>query len=185
MGRDRGKRDPIACLYPSFHDLDFATSRIGATKVWLKEFTDRSQWEWELVPETDDLPEDVLLTVLGSRKPIMFVEGEKGGLDHTLLSCIYRDWTIVPRGGCEHVIGATKAFSSLRGHHNLTCCGIIDRDYRTENDITELKKNNVHTLTTHEIENMLLEKGVLRAVASTLQAGPRTKLSDRVRELDY
>jgi hypothetical protein len=156
------------CLFVYFtHDLDFATTRTGATKVWLKKYLP-TVWEWELVPETEDLPEDVLLTVLGSRKPVMFVEGDKGGIDHTLLGAIYRDWTIVPRGGCEQVISATKAFSSLRVHHNLACCGIIDRHYRTECDIAELRKSNVYTLATHEIENMLLEKGVLRAIASHL-----------------
>ena len=58
------------------HDLGFAASRRGATKIWLREYDD-DKWEWEAVPETDVLPEPLLLEVMGSRRPVRFVEGQK------------------------------------------------------------------------------------------------------------
>lgn len=49
------------------HDIDFAASRVGSRKIWLKSY-DGSQWNWAEVPEAEDLPESVLLEILGSRK---------------------------------------------------------------------------------------------------------------------
>ena len=46
-----------------------------ADKIWIKEF-DGEHWELEKLDSTE-LPEDLLLNVLGSRKNILFVEGEK------------------------------------------------------------------------------------------------------------
>lgn len=64
------------CLFVYLtHDLDFAASRVAATRVCLKGY-DGQQWQWFEVPENEDLPEETLLEILGSRKPIIFVEGE-------------------------------------------------------------------------------------------------------------
>ena len=57
------------------HDLGFAASRRDATKVWLREYTN-DKWDWEEVPESDAFPESLLLEVMGSRRPVLFVKGD-------------------------------------------------------------------------------------------------------------
>ncbi len=70
------------------HDLDFASGRTGAPKVCLKEFSNE-KYDWYLVPHQEDIPEDVYLEVLGSRKPVLFVEGARGSLDFQIYQIAY------------------------------------------------------------------------------------------------
>jgi hypothetical protein len=156
------------CLFVYLtHDLDFAASRIAAKKVWLKSHS-QSGWDWAVVPESEDIPEDVLLSILGSRKPILFVEGDRSSLDHFIFSYLYPSFTVSPCGSCEQVIQATTSFSALRHLHQLDCRGIIDRDYRTDSEVTYLQGLHVSVLDVAEIENLFLTEGVLRIVASHL-----------------
>ena len=50
------------------HDLDFAASRTNAKKIWAKEFLGEGRWIWEEVPDVDEIPENLVLEIIGSRK---------------------------------------------------------------------------------------------------------------------
>jgi hypothetical protein len=112
------------------HDLEFAASRSGMAKVWVRGYNGGA-WDWRVVPDDTGLPDELLLTVVGSRKPVLFCEGDRSSLDHALYSHAYETWTVIPCGSCESVIHATRTFSSLRGLHHLECQGVIDRDQRS------------------------------------------------------
>lgn len=154
------------CLFVYItHDLDFATSRIGAKKIWVKSY-DGNYWDWDEVPQEEALPERVLLEILGSRKKVIFIESEKGALDYKIYEAVYPEFLIIPYGGCRKVIEATKAMQDnpiLQNH--IEAFGIIDRDYRTENEIDPLMEKNIFTLNVAEIENMLCVPELLRIVA--------------------
>jgi ABC-type dipeptide/oligopeptide/nickel transport system ATPase component len=156
---------PDCLLVYLTHDLAFASSRSNAIKIWLKAF-DGTSWDWRLVPtNSEGLPEELLLAVLGSRKPILFVEGQRGSLDKAVFALIYPDWTIMPREGCDKVIEATKAFRGLRNLHGIECYGIVDRDYRTPEQIADLLTKGVYVLDMQEMDNLLLIEPVLNSVA--------------------
>jgi len=126
------------CLFVYLtHDLDFAASRVSAPKICLREY-DGESWDWYLVPEDDGIPEEILLQILGSRKPILFTEGKEGSLDCFLFSYLYPEFTVVPCGGCEQVIHNTCAFAKLNHLHHLECRGIVDRDHRTDDEVAYL-----------------------------------------------
>ena len=161
--RERGD-----CLFVYItHDLDFAASRVGAVKLWLSAY-ESNTWTWEYVPDAAGLPEEVLFTVLGSRKPVLFVEGDRNSLEQAILARIYPEWAVVPRGGHEAVIAATTAFRALQDRHRFECRGIIDRDFRSDVGVQALGVRGVHVLGVHEIENLLLVEDALRAVARHL-----------------
>lgn len=149
------------------HDLDFATSRVGAPKICLREY-DGEQWDWYLVPEESPIPEDILLQIVGSRKPVLFIEGEKSSLDYLLLSYLYPDFAVVPCGGCSRVIHATRSFASFGDLHHLDCRGLVDRDHRTDDEVASLEAMGISVLEVSEIENLLLHKQVLEYVGSKL-----------------
>ena len=164
------ERERPDCLFVYLtHDLEFAASRTEAKKLWIKSY-DGSKWDWREVPETEGIPEEVFLSVLGSRKPVLFTEGDRGSFDAALFSRIYPEWTIMPRGGCAQVIEATKAFTALKHLHGMECQGIIDRDYRTDEEIATLLAKGIHVLAVQEIENLLLVENVLREIASHANA---------------
>lgn len=180
------------CLFVYLtHDLEFASTRIGAKKIWLKEF-DGTNWEWEVLSqeEATGLPEQLLLEILGSRKPVLFVEGERSSVDHVVFTHLYPEWTVTSCGGCGRVLNVTQSFESLKHLHNLSCRGIIDRDIRSEEEVKYLRDRNVFVLDFAEVENLFLLEGVLRIAAAELlvnadeviQAAKKLVLSELAKE---
>ena len=84
------------------HDTQFASMHGNAEKIWIKEF-DGTNWKLEII-ESNDLPEELLLDILGSRKPVLFVEGERNSYDTQLYSALYPEYYIVPCGSCTQVV---------------------------------------------------------------------------------
>lgn len=149
------------------HDLEFAASRKDATKIWVKSYQGDSTWEYSILDSNDDIPDRLYFEVLGSRKPVLFVEGEKGSYDSHLYSYIYDGYNVIPCGNCYNVIAMTKAFNNekVRTLHNNSIFGIVDRDYMTREEINGVENNNIKVLSIAEIENLYLLEGVVRAVA--------------------
>jgi hypothetical protein len=152
------------------HDLDFAATRAGAVKIWLKTF-DGNEWDWHVVTDYANEPvvsEQLLLTILGSRKPVLFIEGDQSSIDYVVYRNMYPAFTVVPCGSCEHVIHATRSFAALKHLHNLECRGIIDRDHRSDEEAARLCGLGVYVLTAAEVENLLITEEVLLIAAAKL-----------------
>lgn len=155
------------------HDIEFAASRVGSRKIWIKSY-DGSRWIWDEVPEAEDLPESILLEILGSRKKVLFVEGEKGSLDYKIYQAIYPGFLIIPRGGCEKVIESTKSMRSNPALHHVNAFGIIDRDYRFNKEINTLRASGIFPLNVAEVENILCVPELLKLVATCLNLDPQS-----------
>jgi ABC-type dipeptide/oligopeptide/nickel transport system ATPase component len=172
---ERTRRD---CLFVYItHDLDFAGSRAGAFKLWVKAFDGKDQWDWEEAPSLDGFPEALQLELLGSRKPILFVEGERGSLDELIYSVVYPTWFIVPRGGCTKVIESVRGFKTNPALHTLRTAGIIDRDFRSEHELVALAADGIHGLAVAEIESLLCIDEFVQAVSETLARNPETDIA--------
>lgn len=159
------------------HDLDFASSRKSAKKIWVKEF-DGTTWDIQLLPEIENVPEALMIEILGNRKNVLFVEGEKGSYDFELYKYIYPNFYVVPCGSCSAVIQNTRAFRSMRDLHNLHIYGIIDHDYRTDCEVESYSNDGIYVLDIAEIENLFCVEGVIRIIAQN-QAYP--DIEDKVK----
>jgi predicted ATPase len=148
------------------HDLDFATSRRGAKKLWIRNYEGNESWIWEEVPEIEEIPENLAIEILGNRKNIIFVEGEIGSLDLTIYQAVFPDYHIIPRGGCEKVIESTKAMRRNGALHHLKAFGIIDRDYRTDDEVEALGQAGIYTINVAEVENLFCIEPLIRIVAA-------------------
>lgn len=148
------------------HDTEFAASHLQSDKIWVKEYKD-NKWNLERITE-HKLPEKLLFDILGSRKDILFVEGESNSYDAKLYAILYPSYYIIPCGSCEQVISRTKAFTNTPSLHHCRVYGIIDRDYRSNEEISQLSKHNVFALEVAEIENLFLTEGVILSVANHL-----------------
>ncbi|MBX3626378.1 MAG: AAA family ATPase [Rhizobacter sp.] len=149
------------------HDLLFAADRQGATKLCVTGYGEGA-FHWFLVPEQQEIPEDVYLEVLGSRKPVLFVEGTNGSHDAAIYRLAFPQFTVKPIGGCSNVVAATKMFRSQRGLHHLQCFGIVDRDYLEEGQIASYERGGVYVPLVAEVENLYLIPDVIQAVAEQL-----------------
>ncbi len=160
------------CLFVYMtHDVDFAVSLQETQKIWLKSY-DGARWEWEKVVEVEGLPEALLVEVLGSRKPVVFVEGENGSYDVSLYRAVLNNFLVIPSGSCTQVIQAVKALSNSEQLHHLEVVGLIDRDRRVEGEISSLKNDGVYTLGVAEVENLFCTPEIIKLVSERLARNP-------------
>ena len=129
------------------HDLEFASSR-KANKYWIKDFQFPSKWEIDPIPE-NDIPDSLLMKILGSRKKILFCEGKKSSLDIQIYEILFPNYTIIPLEGCSNVINYTKAFNKIP--KKSTAIGIVDRDFRTDEQINKFSDENIYVYSVAEI----------------------------------
>lgn len=147
------------------HDIDFAFSRQNALKIWAKSYESNNIWDYEILEEETPIPEQLYLEVLGSRKPVIFLEGEVSSIDYELYGQVFYDKTLKPVGSCDKVVQVVKAFRDQHGFHNIESFGIIDRDRRQQADIISLNKNGIWVLDVAEAENLLLIEPIVKEVA--------------------
>jgi energy-coupling factor transporter ATP-binding protein EcfA2 len=160
------------CLFVYMtHDVDFAVSLPNSQKIWLKSY-DGSNWDWELVQDVDGLPENLLIEILGSRKPIVLVEGVKGSFDSKLYQAILDGFLVIPNGSCTEVISTVKALKSSGQLHHLDVYGVIDRDRRVENEVESLKDHSIYTLEVAEVENLFCVPEMIKIVSAKLERNP-------------
>lgn len=145
------------------HDTQFASMHKHADKIWIKEF-DGQNWKFEKI-ENDELPEDLMMDILGNRNNVLFVEGEKGSYDTQLYTALYPQYYIVPCGSCTQVIARTKAFKNNLTLHHCEVYGIIDRDFRSDYEIEKYKEDSIYTIDVAEVENLFLVEELIRLMA--------------------
>lgn len=152
------------------HDIDFAISRKNSRRFWIKSYNaDAQEWDYEEIKNQENFPEELFLEILGSRKPILFIEGtDNNSIDNKLYPLIFPDYMVKPMGGCQKVIEVTKAFGQLKELHTLESKGIVDRDRRTEGEIKYLNEKNIYVPKVAEVENLLLLEDVIRTIARRL-----------------
>jgi len=157
------------CIFVYFtHDLDFAAERSYARRIWVEAF-DGTNWKWHLIDDQADIPTPMTLQILGSRKPILFVEGEPDSLDRIYRS-LYPGHTVIARGSCFSVIRSVRSMSQpgfLSGHKAF---GLIDRDRRSQVELDSLLAEGVYSCPVAEVENLLCLPAVLSAAANAIHA---------------
>jgi len=146
------------------HDTQFASLHINADKYWVKSYSGNNQWQIEKI-DSQDLPEELLLDLLGNRKNVLFVEGTGGSYDTQLYSLIYKNYYVIPCGSCTQVIERTKAFNNTEILHHYKAYGLIDRDFRSEYEIEAYKKDNIFTIDVAEVENLFVTEELIKAIA--------------------
>lgn len=153
------------CLFVYLtHDVDFAAAKEGSKRIWLKSF-DGQVWDWEELQEDSNLPGDLLIEVLGSRKPVVFVEGDNGSHDVALYRALLPSFLVIPRGGCSQVILSVKALKANTQLHHLQVYGIVDRDRRVPVEIQKLEQDSIFVLAVAEVENLFCVKEILQIVS--------------------
>jgi hypothetical protein len=148
------------------HDIDFAITRQNAKKIWMKSYEGNDTWDYEILENNETIPESLYLEVLGSRKPILFIEGENKSFDYKLYQYIFPDYTIKSLGSCAKVIEIVKSFNEQSSFHNIKAYGLIDRDRRNEEEIEKLNSKDIWVLDVAEVENLFLEENVIKEIAN-------------------
>lgn len=159
------ERPDCAFIYLT-HDIDFAFTRHNATKIWAKTYEGNDVWDYDILNEEMPIPEQLYLEVLGSRKPVIFLEGDNSSIDYEIYEQVYSEYTLKPLGSCEKVIHSVKSFNEQNGFHHINSYGIIDRDRRLPIEITKLNDKNVWVLDVAEVENLFILENIVKLIAT-------------------
>lgn len=147
------------------HDIEFAATRV-AKKYVIRSYYSDPAWDISEIPDSE-LDEQTITLILGSRKPILFVEGDKTSLDMETYRLCYPEWTVIPKGSCKDVIQAVSSLRKLNEDMpilNIKCAGIVDRDTRDSSQIQELEEQGIKVLQCSEIENIFSLSSVVHEV---------------------
>ncbi len=158
----------------STHDVDFAASRAENVIVWVRSFNpDLEVWDYDILPSDTGLSEEVYMALIGSRRPVLFIEGDAThSIDAKLYPLIFKDFTVKALGSCNKVIEATRTFSELKAFHHLESVGIVDRDRRDEQEVNYFRGKNIFVPEVAEIENILMLEDVVKTVAEVNGRNP-------------
>jgi hypothetical protein len=163
------KARPDCCFVYITHDFEFAASHTSSQKYFLKAYAHSPvSWEIEKIPQNTGLPEPVVVELLGSRKPILFVEGEVGSLDLTIYRSVYSSFNIIPIGSCQQVIHSVTSYKNSPVLHWLDVYGLIDADHLDASDIAYLQARKIFSLPVAEVENIFLLPSVFIKLANAL-----------------
>jgi ABC-type cobalamin/Fe3+-siderophores transport system ATPase subunit len=154
------------------HDIEFASSRASSLKIWTKSYEGNDVWDYEVLTNDLPMPEQMFLEIIGSRKPILFIEGDKTSIDKKILEQIYSTFTVKQIGGCERIINSTKAFNDLTSFHSIIAYGLVDRDRRTDEEIEHIKNPNIWIVKLAEMENLLLLEEIVKTIAEFMKKNP-------------
>ncbi len=156
------------------HDLDFASTRSGATTVWVRGCDAGAEhFDYSVLDADSPLREDMYMAILGARRPVLFIEGDNThSIDSKLYPLIFPNHTVKALGSCDRVIESTRVFNSLEGFHHLDSMGIVDRDRRSVQEVAYLRRKKIMVPEVAEIENLLMVEGVVKAVAAAHRRDP-------------
>ena len=130
-----GKRNDCQFIYLT-HNPNFVFSRVKCRKLWCKAYKHPKQWEMENLPSTKEIPEKLLVELLGCRKKILFCEGEdkENSIDHKLYPVLFTEYNVIPVKGHRQVINYTRAYNKNKKIFQNIAVGVIDGDYYLEEE---------------------------------------------------
>jgi len=126
------------------------------------------RYEVHFIKADDGVPDDVKLAVLGTRKALLFVEGDRNSHDQALYSLFNSEHHIVPRGGSEEVIQSVRGLAANGAYTWVSACGLIDGDGRGEVEAQTLAQDGIYCLSVPTIENLFFLPDVYRIMAGVI-----------------
>lgn len=140
------------CFLYITHDIDFSISRVGCKRYVITEYEHPYAWDIKLITDSREIPIEIVTKIAGSRKPILFVEGDTQRSLDGIYKKIYPEFTIISVGSCANVIRYANSLNSniITELHHIDCYGIIDSDNQ------DRAAGKLHQLNVAILENIFL-----------------------------
>lgn len=169
---DELERERFDCKFIYLtHNLNFATTRSDCTILWNKKFKPPIDWDFEILPENEIIPEILVMELVGSRKNICFCEGnDRSSLDYKLYCILFPQYTVIPVAGHRNVIDYVDAYNNTSSFITQAV-GIIDGDHHLPAQIEKWRQKKIYTLPINEIENILCDDYILQKAIDNFCSG--------------
>lgn len=127
-------------------------------------------WDADLISATDEIDPEIKREILGSKRNLLFVEGDDQSLDKQIYQLLYPSVSVMPKGNCVAVERAVIGMKSAENLHWLSAIGLVDADDRTEEQINDLKSNGIFALPCYSIESLYYHEEIIRKVAGRVSS---------------
>lgn len=149
------------------HTIDFIRARTNFELVKIKSFVHPNDFEFEFLGcSLEDIQTEHLVEIIGSRKTILFCEGTKTDYDYKVYEKLFGEkFTVIATGSCLSVVNSVIACNKHAQLYSIQpAIGIIDSDLKSEESLVNLKKQSIFSLRCNEIEMLLLDEFIFKAV---------------------
>ena len=124
------------------------------------------EWDINLLEDSDEIPERLWNDVVGARRTILFVEGDKHqSLDIGLYSALFPNITISPQRSCRDVIEAVRGLAAMSNKHRIKAMGIIDNDGMSLETKNNFEKEGIFPLPVYSVESIIYSTECIEAMA--------------------
>jgi ABC-type cobalamin/Fe3+-siderophores transport system ATPase subunit len=153
----------------STHDVLLPTDNDYSTIILLRgcQWKGKSiqNWDADIIQNNNDLPEIIKHEILGSKRKIMFVEGDSTSLDKLIYQLIYPSISVQPLGDCSQIERAIDGILQTKNLHWLEAYGLVDADDRTPEQITKLQEKGIIALPCYSVESLYYNIEIIEQVA--------------------
>src|SRR5260221_7028032 len=119
------------------------------------------RWVGRGVSGAREIPFDIREAILGSRRRVLFIEGDEQGLDYGLYNLLIKDISVTALGTSREVEQAVLGARGLHDFEWLMAWGIIDRDGRSDAQIAELRARGIWCIPVYSVESIYYHPKVI------------------------
>lgn len=130
------------------------------------------EWDIDILESVSEIPEQLRVDLIGSRRKILFIEGIRSSLDQPLYSLLFPTISVKSRESCREVIQAVGGLRSVDTLHRADAFGIIDNDGMNDAQKLAFEAKWIFPLSIFSVESLYYCPEVLEAIAK-LQAANR------------
>ena len=155
--------------------LEFPESKVLILRGCNFNGSTATSWEADLTDSTFDLSQELKVDVWGSRRAIVFVEGDgptSSSLDIKLYRLLFPEATIRPKGQWQAVVQSVEHLAASSEYTWVTAQGLVDGDQRSQPGVAS--RSDVHALEARAVESLYYHPAVQRRIAE-----PRCKQQHR------
>lgn len=123
-------------------------------------------WDANFLEEEEDkIPSSIKHEILGSKKNILYVQGEHDTLETQIYSIIYPTVTVIPKGCCIQVEKAVDGIKVSEKLHWLNVYGLIDAKQRNKLQIKILNDKGIAAISCYTVDALYYNLYTVNRVA--------------------
>lgn len=122
-------------------------------------------WDADLISAEALIPETVKRDILGSKRELLFVEGQSTSLDRQIYQLIYPNVSVIPQGNCGQVERAVDGIKGTESIHWIRAYGLIDSDDRTEEQIQGLLTKGIAAVPFYSVEALYYHLNIVEKIS--------------------
>ncbi|MGX5710515.1 AAA family ATPase [Brucella lupini] len=173
---------PDCTMIISTHELALANNHPESPIILVRGCTwngdTPSTWAIDVLPNSESIPDDLRIDLLGSRQTILFIEGTSSSRDQPLYATLFPNVSLRHRSSCTDVRRAVVGLRQIEAFHHARAFGLVDNDGMDAAFQDKLLNEGVYALPVFAVESLYYSPEVITAVAArqgeTLKTDPNT-----------